>query len=186
MKIKKSKTELYLAPLLDIIMGVLIMIFKGEVIRWAALALGIIVVVMAAINIIGDMKSNNNQATVFDVALILIGALIIVFAGAFAAAIRIIVGVLLMCYGVLKLLSIMDALPKQIKIILIVEAVLYFTAGILLFLDKSVLYYILGAILVFNGVVDILYSMAEAKLINEEEKKNNPHSDAIDAEIKEK
>ena len=37
----------------------------------------------------------------------------------------------------------------------------------------------------FNGIVDILYSRAEAKLINGENNTNS-HEDAIDVDVKEK
>jgi len=185
MKIKKTKLDLYLTPIIGIILGALIIIFKGEVIRWAALAVGIAVVAISVINIINDLKKDNNHAVVIDVAMILIGALIIVFAGAFATAIRIVIGVFLICFGILRLLSILDALPREIKIVLIIESILYILSGTLLFLDKSVLYYIIGGLLVFNGIVDILYSRAEAKLINGENNTNN-HEDAIDVDVKEK
>ena len=182
MRIENNKLDLYLVPLINIVVGILIIIFKGEVIRWAALAVGVFFVVLASLSLVQDLKLDNNRNVGIDIAIILIGALIIVFAGAFASAIRIISGIVLIAYGIIKFLAVFETLPKDVKIILLIEMILYIAVGILLFLDKSVLYYIIGGLLVFNGVVDILYSRAESKNIN----KNLKHADAIDVEVSEK
>jgi uncharacterized membrane protein HdeD (DUF308 family) len=182
MNINKSKAELYLSPILNIILGIVLIIFKGDVIRWAALAIGVFVVVLACIDLFLDFKSDSSTGIIIDVVRILVGALVIIFAGAFAQAIRIIAGILFLIYGIIRATLIKEALLPITKTILLVEAILYVVVGILLFLDKEVLYYVLGAILIFNGIIDILYSKDMASRINDSEA--NKHKDAIDVEVK--
>ncbi len=183
MNINKSKVELYLSPILNIILGILIIIFKGDVIRWAALGVGVFVLVMAVLDLVLDFKDDSSTGIVFDVIRILLGVLIIVFAGAFAQAIRIIAGILFLVYGIIRAALLGEALLPVTKTILLVEAILYIVVGILLFLDKSVLYYVLGVILIFNGIIDVFYSKDKVLKINESEN-TKKHNDAIDVEVK--
>ena len=185
--LNKNRVELLITPIVSIIVGLLIIIFKGEVLRLAALSVGIIVVGLAIYQFILDLKYDNSKNIVVDIFLVLIGALIIVFAGAFATAIRIFSGIVLICYGAFKTVNDFDNLPTPVRCVLIVEAFLYLASGILLFLDKAVLYYILGSLLILNGAIDLVYSKEAAKLVDDDYKnKEDKHADAIEAEVKDK
>lgn len=182
MKIKTNKFNDLISSTINILLGILIIIFKGEVIRWGALVLGIIILCVGIVQLIFELKNNNSEQIFINIVFIIIGALIVVFAGAFATAIRIIVGILYIIYGALKLLRVFEMLPTFLRTIVFIEALLYVVVGILLFLDKSILYYIVGGLLIFNALIDVISILK----FSNEPKTVNEHKDAIDVEVKEK
>ncbi len=181
MKIKTNKIDDLFSPIVNIILGILIIIFKGEVLRWASLAFGIVLLCVGIIQLIFELKNNRGQQILTNVVFIIIGTLIIVFAGAFATAIRIVVGILYILYGAFKLLRVFEMLPTKLRTFVFVEAILYIVVGILLFLNKDILYYIVGTLLIINSIFDVIFFI---KLDKTEPSKD--HSDAIDVEVKEK
>ncbi len=182
MKLKSSKFDDLLSPIINIILGILIIIFKAEVIRWASLEFGILLLCVGIMQLVLELKNNSEQQIFKNILYIIIGVLIIVFAGAFATAIRIIVGILYIVYGAFKLLRVVEMLPTLIRTFVLIEGIMYIVVGILLFLNKDVLYYIIGGLLIFNSIVDVIYILRNGKDI----KPINDHKDAIDVEVNEK
>lgn len=184
MKILRNKYKNDLVfPIINIVLGVLIIIFQGEVLRWAAIAVGAVCLVLGIIGTINDIKRHDEGlALSFDVMLIVVGVITILFGALLVSVIRVILGIIFICYGTYKIiLSILNIDIPFIFTALLISGILYLVIGIMLFVNSYVLYIILGVLLIINGILSITSNVASSKKTKTNRVENK---DYIDVETK--
>lgn len=142
------------------VVGLLLIILKGQVISIAATCLGVVFIVN------GIMSVVKNDLTK-GIITIVIGAIIILFGWLFVTIALYILGALLIAYGVLDLINkskvkiVFDDTLK--KVLYYVIPVLYIVAGACLLFNQgetvSFVFILTGVILLVNGILTILESL---------------------------
>ena len=142
------------------VVGLLLIVLKGQVISIAATCLGVVFIVN------GIMSVVKNDLTK-GIITIVIGAIIILFGWLFVTIALYILGALLIAYGVLDLINkskvkiVFDDTLK--KVLYYVIPVLYIVAGACLLFNQgetvSFVFILTGVILLVNGILTILESL---------------------------
>lgn len=150
-----------------IVAGILFIIFKQEVLKWLCAGFGIVLIVLGIIDLIqasqiGDPNVKNNALTASIIAIVF-GILLFAFAWLFILIITIIVAILFMISGILK---ISECFAKKMDVAKIIVAIMYIAVGVLLLIDNGIVYIILGSLLIFAGILDLI----DSTIINKEEK----------------
>lgn len=190
MKILKKKNEMDLIfPIINIILGICIIIFKGETIRWATIVLGSICLVLGVVSLITDMsRHDEGLALSFDIVLIVIGVVAILFGALLVGFVRVVFGIIFIAYGIYKIiLSLFNIDLPPLFTVLLISGVLYLTVGIMLFVDSSILYIVLGVLLVLNGILSLFSQTKVFKKKNQDNNNNNnnlQNRDYIDVETR--
>lgn len=145
-------------PILHIVFGILIIIFKGEVLKWMAISLGAYLLLYSLVSLFFLIKHNKNRNLIpAYIVSSLIGILIIVCGALIVTLIRVFIGILVILDGVFSLYEFSrQKIDDNVEIIGVINAVLLIVIGVLLFIDSSILYYFVGALLVLNGILSII------------------------------
>lgn len=174
----KSKKNI-LIPIITILLGLFLIIWKGEVIKYAAMGVGILFAVSGIIYLFNDIKKkSSSEALTIDAIIIGIGVLLFCFAWWVVIVIRVILGILFIMYGFLKLFTIIEGLTPIQSISIAVISILFMLIGVFIICDKVILYYIAGGLMIFDGLVDVIFYLTVKKNSNN----NKPKRDVIDAE----
>lgn len=150
-KLKSFKDVTFLTSLVYIVVGLLLAIFRGDVISWMMTAAGVLLIVFG---VIGIVKGN----TVYGVIGLVVGILIIVCGWAIVDIAITVLGVLVAVKGFVDLVEALRV--KKHNTLPIIYAVLTIVAGILLAVSKWLLldwfFIIVGVLLVVDGVFGLL------------------------------
>ena len=147
-----NKDKLFSGILLSII-GLLFIVFKGEVIS-------IIGTIIGVIFIINGIKYFSTDQTTEGITLIVIGILIIIFGWVFVAIALYLVGIILIVFGVytlyVRLKSKLITDNVVAKVLYFMIPVLYILAGGCLFFNQggtiSFIFIVVGVIILLNGL----------------------------------
>ena len=201
--VKTNKTQLILA-IGSIISGSLFFIFPDKILNIIFYFIGGLIILFGIVNLILNIKENKgelNQITpllIFDIAAILLGIVFVSIAWLFVQVFIVIIGIIFILFGLWGYyISLNDqSLSRDTKVLKILSSTLNFMIGVLLIIDVSqtihVIMYILGSLLIINGLIDIFNFVKhaqEVKKLNEEAKKTAPNEEVaqevIDVEAKE-
>ncbi len=201
--VKTNKTQLILA-IGSIISGSLFFIFPDKILNIIFYFIGGLIILFGIVNLILNIKENKgelNQITpllIFDIAAILLGIVFVSIAWLFVQVFIVIIGIIFILFGLWGYyISLNDqSLSRDTKVLKILSSTLNFIIGVLLIIDVSqtihVIMYILGSLLIINGLIDIFNFVKhaqEVKKLNEEAKKTAPNEEVaqevIDVEAKE-
>lgn len=185
-KVQNKKIDFIITPIITIILGIFLIIFKEEALRWSTIILGGVLLVLGLIGLIGDSRRNAPKENItIDAIIIGMAVLLIVFAGWVVFAIRIILGVLFIIYGFIKVLSIFGGISPTSACLLSMQALMLIVLGVFLICDKDVLYIVAGILMICDGILGLLYALANRKVVNiSAESTSSKKVDAIDAETK--
>lgn len=185
-KVQNKKIDFIITPIITIILGIFLIIFKEEALRWSTIILGGVLLVLGLIGLIGDSRRNAPKENItIDAIIIGMSVLLIVFAGWVVFAIRIILGVLFIIYGFIKVLSIFGGTSPTSAFLLSMQALMLIVLGVFLICDKDVLYIVAGILMICDGILGLLYALANRKVVNiSAESTSSKKVDAIDAETK--
>ena len=137
------------SPILYIVLGALLMIFRTQMLVWAMTIAGIIFAAMGVLDIIKGRTTSG----IFNIAL---GAIILVVGFTILDIVLIVLGVLIAAHGVLDLVQILK--EKKKNILSIVFAALTVAIGIALAFGNLLgdFIWIIGLLLVIDGVLGLL------------------------------
>ncbi len=145
---KKSSLNLS-SPILYIVLGALLMIFRSQMLSWAMTIAGIVFVAMGIVDIVkGNVKSG-----IINIAL---GAIILIVGWTILSIVLIVLGVLIAAKGVMDLLDILKS--KKRNALSVVFAALTIAIGVALVFGKLLgdLIWLIGLLLVIDGVLGLL------------------------------
>ena len=201
--VKTNKTQLILA-IGSIISGSLFFIFPDKILNIIFYFIGGLIILFGIVNLILNIKENKgelNQITpllIFDIAAILLGIVFVSIAWLFVQVFIVIIGIIFILFGLWGYYIALNdqSLSRDTKVLKILSSTLNFIIGVLLIIDVSqtihVIMYILGSLLIINGLIDIFNFVKhaqEVKKLNEEAKKTAPNEEVaqevIDVEAKE-
>lgn len=169
-----KRTLVLFSPILNIVLGVLCIIFKGNVLKWAAMAIGLYIAVYSIILLFSYKNKKIDNIFYAYIISLVIGILIILFSAFIVNVIRIVAGIVFIIMGVFNLFKLLNNSNNKLDVCLVISSIFFIIIGSLIFIDHGVLYYIIGAMLIVNGLLDIIRSTTF--------KKNNK-SNVIDAEV---
>lgn len=201
--VKTNKTQLILA-IGSIISGSLFFIFPDKILNIIFYFIGGLIILFGIVNLILNIRENKgelNQITpllIFDIAAILLGIVFVSIAWLFVQVFIVIIGIIFILFGLWGYYIALNdqSLSRDTKVLKILSSTLNFIIGVLLIIDVSqtihVIMYILGSLLIINGLIDIFNFVKhaqEVKKLNEEAKKTAPNEEVaqevIDVEAKE-
>ena len=150
-----KKYSRYLFPVIYIILGALTIIFKGEVLRWAAICVGAVALLIGVLCLIKDIKDKQSGIPLYlDLMFIIVGITTILFGSLFVRIIGIVLGIICILAGMIKIaFALSNTDVKSIFIYGLITGILYLSIGIMLFIDSKLLYIIAGSLLILNGVL---------------------------------
>ena len=153
-----------LIPIITIVLGILLIIWKGDVIKYAAMGVGVLFAISGIVYLINDLKKkSSSEVLTIDAIIIAIGVLLFCFAWWIIVVIRVILGILFIMYGFLKLFTIIEGLTPIQSISIAVISILFMVIGVFIICDKEILYYIAGGLMIFDGLVDIVFYLLVRK-----------------------
>ena len=145
---KKSSLNLS-SPILYIILGALLMIFKSQMLSWAMTIAGIAFVVMGIV----DVVKGRTKSGIVNLAL---GAIILIVGWTILSIVLIVLGVLVAAKGVMDLLDVLKS--KKRNALGVVFAALTIAIGVALVFGNFLgnLIWVIGLLLVIDGVLGLL------------------------------
>ena len=144
-----KKTINISSPVLYLILGILLMIFKMQMLSWAMTLAGIAFVVMGVLDII----NKRTKSGIFNIAL---GVIILVVGWTILNVVLLVLGVLIAAKGVMDLIEVLKRKKRNaLKVIL---AALTIALGVALALGDLLgnLIWIVGLFLVIDGALGLL------------------------------
>lgn len=149
-----NKLNALLTALIFILIGVLFVIYKGTILNWIMTALGIVLIVLGAIDL-------SKRRTVNGVVELVLGILLIVAGWAFVAVAMICMGAILIIKGVSDLL-----LSSKVKSVFgIIFSLLTIAIGVCLIVSYWVaidwLFIAIGVVLIVDGVIAGISALAK-------------------------
>ena len=144
-----KKTINISSPILYLILGILLMIFKMQMLSWAMTLAGIAFVVMGVLDII----NKRTKSGIFNIAL---GVIILVVGWTILNVVLLVLGVLIAAKGVMDLVEVLKRKKRNaLKVIL---AALTIALGVALALGDLLgnLIWIVGLFLVIDGALGLL------------------------------
>ncbi len=171
---KNIKYNKLILPIVFIITGILFMIFKGEVVKWIAMAIGVFFAIDGVITL---TKTKHNEIRSVAIIEIVLGIVLFIFAWVFVKFIEIILGLVIILYGTFRIIQAVCSNHSKNVIVDVAIGIIQILAGIFIIFDASILYIILGALLLVDGIIELVSIYNK----NDKNKKNK----VIEAEIKE-
>lgn len=147
-KLNDKQISMLVMALVYIALGVLFIIFKGQILTWITYVIGALLIVKGVIDFV-------SYKLIIPAAVeISLGILAIILGAAVTQAVAIIVGVILILYGLYNLFT----QPKTI--VSLVIDILTVVAGVLLMINTSGviewLFIVMGVIFIINGICEFL------------------------------
>ena len=143
-----------LSPVLSIVLGVLLLVFKGSVVSIALSVLGVVFIVLGIIDI-------TNKQTTVGIVRIAIGAVIIIFGWLLLSVALYVIAVLLVLAGVANLYNLVNA--KKPFGLNYLQAILLLLIGLCLFFNQGAtvgwVFLVVGIILVVQGVLGLVSAL---------------------------
>ena len=143
-----KKSQKLTSPLIMLIIGILLLVFKGGVVSIALTVLGVLFLIIGIIDI-----TNKKMQT--GITRLIIGAVIIVFGWLFVQIALYIIAVILAIAGIYGLISLMTQKKKFSLIYL--NPLLLFVAGVCLFFNQGVtmdwVFVVVGAVFLVQGIL---------------------------------
>lgn len=145
---KKSTINIS-SPILYIILGALLMIFKAQMLSWAMTIAGIFFAAMGAL----DLVKGRTKSGIFNIAL---GVIILVVGWTILNIVLLVLGVLIAAKGVMELVDVLKA--KKRNAFAVVFAAFTIAIGVALALGNLLgnLIWIIGLLLVIDGALGLL------------------------------
>lgn len=137
------------SPILYVAIGILLMIFKAEMLSWVMTIAGVFFVAMGALDLIGK----RTKSGVFNIAL---GAIILIAGWTILDIVLIIFGILIAARGVMDLVEILNS--KKRNALSVVVAALTIALGVALALGDILgnIMWVIGLLLVIDGALGLL------------------------------
>lgn len=146
-----EKTSKFLSPVLSIVLGILLLVFKGDVVSIALTVLGVVFLVMGIMDIVNKQITLGIVRMVIGAAIIVFGWLLLSVALYVIAVFLIIAGI----YGIYKLLQ-----KKSAKALDYLQPILLTVVGLCLFFNQggtvAWVFIVVGIILIVQGIVGLL------------------------------
>lgn len=146
-----EKVNKYLSPALSILLGILLLVFKGEVISIALTVLGVVFIVL------GILDVTKNQTTP-GIIRIVIGAVIIAFGWLLLSVALYVIAVLLVIAGIYGIYQ--TSTKKSSTALNYLQPVLLTLVGLCLFFNQggtvAWVFIAVGIILVVQGIIGLL------------------------------
>lgn len=152
---KKNNSELF-SSILYILIGVLLVIFKGETLNWAMTIAGIFFIVSGVLEVVKKNYHGGAVSLVIGIAILILGWLAV-------GIVLLVLGILLAVKGGVALI---DALKsKKPNALDIVYPALTIALGVLIALGEvvSVLIVIAGVLLIIDGALGLLAEVKKSK-----------------------
>lgn len=151
-KSKKSKKSLS-SPILYILIGALLAVFRSQMISWAMTIAGIVFIVMGIIDL-------SKRRTLSGVANLVIGIAILVLGWTLAGIVLLVLGVLIAVKGFIDLLDVLKLPKKKRGFLKFIFPILTVIVGIALAFGNGLDYLILavGVILIVDGLLGLIGS----------------------------
>ncbi len=145
---KKTKLNIS-SPILYLILGILLMIFKAQMLSWAVTIAGIAFVIMGVVDII----NKRTKSGIINVAL---GAIILVVGWTLLGIVLLVLGILIAAKGVMDLLDVLKS--KKRNALGIVFAAFTIAIGVALAFGDVLgnLIWVIGLLLVIDGALGLL------------------------------
>ena len=170
----------FISPLFNVIVGILIIIFKGDVLRWVAIALGAVLILYSSYGFVFSLKTKNNPMIGAYAGGIVVGVIAVVFSAALVDVVRFVFGGIFIVMGVIGLIHLSQVNDgEKIAVFSVIIAVVFLLIGVLIMLDAKEIYYFVGGLLILNGILDIIRRQLTHSAVKKSDKDN-----IIDAEIK--
>ena len=149
---KSMKASGVLASLLYIVLGILLLVFPGEALKWAMTIAGVVFIVFGALEL---LKKNILGGAVS----LIIGIVILVFGLALTGLVMLVLGILIAVKGALALLQVLKSKNKSLLSILF--PCLTIVCGVLFAFGNGLdLVIMIGAILIIlDGVFGLIASL---------------------------
>ena len=142
---------------LTLLLGILLIVLKGGVIKIALTILGIALIVLAVLDLLNKQLVPCVVKGVIGIAVIALGWALIKFA-------HIVLAVALIAYGVLQLYELLSGKTKKkkdsLKLFLqFATPIASVIAGVFLFIDAGWVYNIAGVFLLINGILALIEAL---------------------------
>ena len=147
--------------ILLIVMGVLMIVFKSEALRWILIASGILLIIINALNIIIVLKELRAVA-ILPILYILLGVVLIVLPALMADVVMAIFAVMMILYGVLSVLGAVgdkdgNMLTLGLGVGIGILAVIVGVYALFNLKDTAnIVMIVIGAINIFMGVMQVI------------------------------
>lgn len=145
----KKTTVNFSSPILYLALGILLMIFKFEMLKWAMTIAGICFIVMGVM----DVVKGRTTGGIVNIAL---GAIVLILGLTILNIVLIVLGILLAAKGVMDLLEILKS--KKRNALSVVFAALTIAIGVALAFGNLLgnLIWLIGLLLVIDGALGLL------------------------------
>lgn len=149
-KLKSFKDVAFITSVIYIVLGLLLAVFKGNVISWAMTVAGVLLIIFGVLGIV-------KGKTLYGVIGLVIGILIVVCGWTIVDIAITVLGVLVAVKGVVDLI---EALKVKKNTLPIVYAALTILAGVLLAVAKWLVFdwffIVVGVLLIVDGIFGLL------------------------------
>lgn len=148
MATKKTNSE-FLAALLYLVIGVVLIIFRSATLSWLMTAAGIFFIVSGVLEIIRKNTMNGAVSLIIGIAVLVLGWIMV-------EIVLLVLGVLIAIKGIIALYEALKV--KKPKLLAILFAILTVVAGLLLAFGDGIDYMILivGILLAVDGVLGLI------------------------------
>ena len=147
---KKSNSS-FSSPILYIILGALLVVFRSQMLNWAMTLAGIFFIVSGAVDI-------SKKNTVGGIVSLIIGIAILVLGWALASIVLLVLGVLIAIKGLIELVDVLKLKKKKRSFIKLIFPILTIIVGLALAFGNGLDFMIVavGVILIVDGVLGII------------------------------
>jgi len=158
-KIKKDKSSIF-ASIMFLVLGILLFINPGEMIKFITYIIGIIFVVFGSIKLYNYYKfkdSISNIQLTLGITAIIVGIIIMFCNNIIEFIIRLVMGGYILASGLNKLIVALNSKSYNNKwIVLLVIAILLIIAGLYIILKSNIILSSIGIILIIYSSIDII------------------------------
>lgn len=158
-KIKKDKSSIF-ASIMFLVLGILLFINPGEMIKFITYIIGIIFVVFGSIKLYNYYKfkdSISNIQLTLGITAIIVGIIIMFCNNVIEFIIRLVMGGYILASGLNKLIVALNSKSYNNKwIVLLVIAILLIIAGLYIILKSNIILSSIGIILIIYSSIDII------------------------------
>lgn len=156
--IKKDSSSIF-ASIIFLIIGIFLMLWPNEMVRFITYIVGVVFVVYGSIKLYSyyKLKEVNNIQATLGIACIIIGIIIMFCNNAIEFAIRLIMGGYILANGINKLIVALNSKTYNNKWIgLLVVSILLIIGGLYMILKSNIILSTIGLVLIIYSSIDII------------------------------
>ena len=156
---------------ISIIIGILLVIFKGESLNVILIISGVLLIIDGAITVLGGLMEKNLLSIIVGGLFIALGVAMIIFTSLFSDIFMVLLATLLIFMGILGAMSAFDKSADSFvgMIFSLVFAILLIAAGViaLLNLDKAEDWamIVMGVMMIVSGILDVIGGLLSYRLM---------------------